>query len=524
MALNKYGGFADGFTQGFGLVNSVIDRQTKKEQLEQAQLNNERDFTAAEDERKRAAEYRASDLAIKSQNSLLDRELKQGQLANQTAQTDINKTKANTENLKQKQLTDPNSLASQAKQAEIDSKKATTKRAKFETERGQQDLDIYNAANNLSSIYTEMLASDGNPTSEQLERWEKIYQSNKFTQFNIGTVVAKQTEIGNQAIGQYLQDMQAGLNPEMSNDVKKAFTVALGLNNSKALGKEITSEWENAPQWMRNKGGLRVESQGLYNVRADQQGKLTGDLYVWVKNDKGDQYPYFPPLTASRNNKDNKPLDLTLSDALQGVAGTAHMISQVAPVIRPAVRQARIQAKFGDNKGDNGQEAFQNRVTNILNTNVRAIQNGENTYNLFGLTEGMAELPQGTQLDETQVREMKMKIEEQLLFGSKPEPDQNRVDRWLKETTEALKKLPYQAEAAKGAEKRRTLGELIPEDKWSPRLVSELQGYFDEDGQIEDLEGLTEVLRKERWISGSGSGNSTQNYGGVTKTKQPLGF
>ncbi len=63
--------------------------------------------------------------------------------------------------------------------------------------------------------------------------------------------------------------------------LKKAFTVALGLNNSKALGKEITSEWENAPQWMRNKGGLRVESQGLYNVRADQQGKLTGDLYVW---------------------------------------------------------------------------------------------------------------------------------------------------------------------------------------------------------------------------------------------------
>jgi hypothetical protein len=119
---------------------------------------------------------------------------------------------------------------------------------------------------------------------------------------------------------------------------------------------------------------------------------------------------------------------------------------------------------------------------------------------------------------------MKMKIEEQLLFGSRPEPDQNRVDRWLKETTEALKKLPYQAEAAKGADKRGTLGELIPEDKWSPRLVSELQGYFDENNQIEDLEGLTEVLRKERWISGSGSGNSTQNYGGVTKTKQPLGF
>ena len=78
MALNKYGGFADGFTQGFGLVNSVIDRQTKKEQLEQAQLNNERDFTAAEDERKKTSEYRASDLAIKSQNSLLDRELNKG--------------------------------------------------------------------------------------------------------------------------------------------------------------------------------------------------------------------------------------------------------------------------------------------------------------------------------------------------------------------------------------------------------------------------------------------------------------
>ena len=42
--------FASGFTTGYGLVGTSLDRQMKREQLEQAQLNNERDYALKEQE------------------------------------------------------------------------------------------------------------------------------------------------------------------------------------------------------------------------------------------------------------------------------------------------------------------------------------------------------------------------------------------------------------------------------------------------------------------------------------------
>jgi len=502
--------FASGFTTGYGLVGTSLDRQMKREQLEQAQLNKERDYALKEQEADALSEYRASDLLIKGQNASLDAEIKRGNLGINKTKADTAKTQALTAEKKQDDLGDPNSLESKKILAEIASKNASTassvagtKKTNIETDRAQSDVDIYQSANNLSRIY-DMLDGNRQPTSEELAEIESIYQDNKFTHFNVGTVVARETELGNRAIGQYLQDMESGMNPEMSNQVKKAFTVALGLNNSRALGREVTDEFVNAPEWMHNKG-YRIESQGLYNATADSSGKLSGELYVWVKDDQGNQYPYPAPLTANRNNKDNKPLDLTLDDAIQSSAATAHMVSSVSPRIKPAVRQARIQAKYGNNRGDNGEEAFQKIVNNLLNTNVRAIQNGENTYNLFGMTGEMAQLPEGTILDEFQTAEMKSMIEEQLLFGARPENDQDRVDRWLETTSEQLKTLPFESgdtDNRKGASKPRTLSDIIPDEKFGFRTTSILQGYYDEKtGEIEDQEGLTRQLVRMGWIT-----------------------
>ena len=88
--------FASGFSTGYGLVGSSLDRQMKKDQLEQSQENTERDFGLKETEAKRLAEYRGSELGIKRQNAGLDAKIKTGQLDNATTSANTAGVRADT--------------------------------------------------------------------------------------------------------------------------------------------------------------------------------------------------------------------------------------------------------------------------------------------------------------------------------------------------------------------------------------------------------------------------------------------
>ena len=61
-------GFADGFRTGYGLVADNQDRELKKTQLDNAQSNADRNFKAAEDERRVRAGERSADLTRMTTN------------------------------------------------------------------------------------------------------------------------------------------------------------------------------------------------------------------------------------------------------------------------------------------------------------------------------------------------------------------------------------------------------------------------------------------------------------------------
>lgn len=498
-------GFADGFRTGYGLVADNQDRELKKTQLENAQSNADRNFGAAEKDRAANAAYRAEDLRIKNINAGTDAAYKANQLRIQETTAGTANITAKTAQDKSDRLSDPNSLEYQQQQLEIDKLTLGIDQEQEALNQTIEDRIHVKAAGAFSKMYEVGNSGSGTATTAQLEEFGGAFmEQTKGTYFDIGHVVSAAETKGHIVTRQYLADLRDGLDPEMTNDVKRAFGTALNLGNSASVGKQITPEFTNAPKWMQEKGN-KIVSQGLYNVQADTNGELSGSLYVWTEDNKGREYPYFPPLTQNRSNRSNQPLNLTIDDVVTATAARAHMVQEVVPKMKPLARQAAIQNLYGKN-GDNGEAEFQNKVQKLLDTNIDGIQNGKNTQNFFAMNGDFANLPAGTALNTTQIAKMRRDIEEELLFGVKSEPDQDRVDRWLESTSNLLKSAPYTSGDSDGAQGSQTLLSLIGEQKWSPQILSNLQGYYDQDESgrlfIEDQEGLTNFLTEYGFLGG----------------------
>ena len=497
-------GFTDGFRTGYGLVSDVKDRELKKTQLENAQSNADRNFGAAEEDRKSTADYRAEDLRIKNINAGADAEYKLGQLGIQKTQAEINKTKVGIEKTKSDRLNDPNSPESKKLIADIASQEAATASSVASTNKTNQEISVsegqqkrFQSANNVDFVYKYSQNSNGLYDNKTLLEVEKKYQENKGTGiFNFGTLSADIHQRGTQEIGTFLQDSAAGLNPLMSPSIKRAFTTALNIDSSAAIGRTVDQTFKNAPVALQN-GNYKIVGQGIHSATVSK-GKVGGQLFVEVVNseDPNDRQFYFPPLTESRSYIDSDNIQLNVEDVMSGVAGAAHFIQNVGPAIKPLVKQARILTKYGNDEGDNGVQNFQAEVTKILESNRKAIQNGSNTGSLFGGVD--ASLTRDQQLKEPEIADMKNRIEERLLFGAQEKPRQEEVERWLAETEVDVK-------AAKFDDSGQTLGQIISEDQWNPQLISSLNAHFDGEQPSNPAELIRELKAKGYLPSGYGA-------------------
>jgi hypothetical protein len=463
--------FADGFRSGFGLISDVQDRQLKRDQIEADSLYKKQQS----DDLK---EYRKEDLSIKraAQESKAGLDALTTEIALLNAKTAS--TKAATAQTVADNKTNPESIEYQKGLSEINENKATAAKLKAEGDRISGEERRYNAAVNYNSVFQYAEQADGIYDTEVLGKIEKAYQENKGTGiFNFGTAMADITLRGQQEIAGFMSDMSQGRNPEMSDTMLRAATTTLQLDASAAVGRSIDSSFVNAPEGYRNKG-YQIQSQGLFNATATgADADLTGNLVVEIvnQNDPDDVQFYFPPLTGGRSYIDSKPVSINMGDFSDAYAGTAYMVQNTYKVMKPAVKSARIMAKYGNNKGSNGKAAFDSEVTAILNSNINAIKTGGNTTNLYGGdNEEFLALSRDQMISKEETEKMRARIEERLLFGAREEPMQTRAKKWLKDTYSALLAAP----AAAGSPQ---LGQLIPEDQWSPQLISALAPYYDAD-------------------------------------------
>ena len=487
--------FADGFRSGFGLVSNVQDRELKRDQLEADSLYKTQQ---ADDLR----DYREEDLSIKraAQKSKAGLDALNAEIALLNAGTAS--TKATTAQTVADNKTNPESIEYKKGLSEIAENKSQENKYNAEADRITGEERRYNAAVNYNSVFQYAEQADGIYDTEVLGKIEKAYQENKGTGiFNFGTAMADITRRGQQEIAGFMSDISQGRNPEMSDTMLRAATTTLQLDASAAVGRSIDSSFVNAPEGYRNKG-YQIQSQGLFNATATgADADLTGNLVVEIvnQNDPDDVQFYFPPLTGGRSYIDSEPLSINMSDFSDAYAGTAYMVQNTYKVMKPAVKSARIMAKYGNNKGSNGKAAFDSEVTAILNSNISAIKTGGNTTNLYGGgNEEFLSLSRDQMISKEETEKMRARIEERLLFGAREEPMQTRARKWLKETYTALLAAP----AADGSSQ---LGQLIPEEQWSPQLISALAPYYDVDKTgkafVKDSAALNRFLTSKGYMT-----------------------
>ena len=483
-------GFADGFRSGFGLISDVKDRELKRDQIEADQ----------EYKRQQASDlsaYREEDLKIKRAGQESD-SLLAGLRAN-TARMQAENAKlsgeaallnAQTSNIKAKNATNPESIDYKKGLSEIDENKAQERNYQSQADERLQKVSREKGAINVQEIYNYSIASQTNGLGpDDYERISKLIDENgSQSSFNLGYLTSPQTARSMSAVQTFMGDIASGANAEMTPELRAAFGGALGLNKSAAIGRQIDESFINAPDWMKSKG-LRIKSQGLHEVGSVDGNKLSGSLYVLAEDKEGNAYPYFPPLTSKRNFADNQPLELEFGEMAQAMAGTAHMIQQIGPKISRDVRAAKIHTMYGGNKD------FDAAVNAKLETVRRGIQSGASPKeSMLSQQPAMASASVSEKLSMTKTDKYRREIEHEMLFGPTDDTsEQFKIQEWFESTSSALASAPL----PKGI-KAANLGELMSRSNasFNYQNASILQGYYNEDGEIEDAAGLVDQLEK----------------------------
>ena len=479
-------GFSEGFRGGLDLWGDVKDRELKRDTLEANMADKKK---SGED----LAAFRAEDLRIKddAQKSAaglagLRASTAQQQAVNAGVSSEAALLNAETASVKAKNKTNPESIDYKKGLSEISENNAQEKNYMSQTNERDQKINREQGALNVQEIYNYARTSLTNGLGpEDYQRISSLIDENDSqSSFNLGYLTSPQTARSMAAIQTYMGDMASGSNSEMTPELRAAFGGALGLNKSAAIGREIDESFVNAPDWMKGKG-LRIKGQGLHEVGSSDGNNLSGTLYVLAEDSEGNAFPYFPPLTATRNFSDNQPLNLEFGEAAQVVAGTAHMINKIAPAISRDVRAAKIHTMYGGNKD------FDAAVTAKMETVRRGIQSGASPTQsaLYG------NVNVGTvseKLSDLETAAFRRTIEHDLLFGPTDDTtEQFKIADWFDQTSSALSSapLPEGIEAA-------NLGDLMSQRnaEFNYQNASILQGYYDEDGKIEDARGLIEQL------------------------------
>ena len=502
MALNTYGGFAQGFQQGFGLMEGVKSRRLKEDMFENEKEKQGLDEQFRRDQldfqktpEQNPQNYRKQDLDYKRSSAEASASL--AALNAQTAQLNAQtaSTKADTANLEARALLDPNSLQSQEKKAGIDKKQAEIAQTNEATATSTANRTEYQNAAILNRLYRISTESANGPLGESdLAQYQQDVEAlTGGGRFDLGFILNPATEDSMVTIQNFVQNLADGSNPEMNPEVVGAFDDMLGIGKSAAVGRVLDDSFVNAPDWMKD-GNHKIVSQGLHEIGSYDGTNFSGTMYVMVENQAtGEVYPYFPPLTSNRSNISNKPLNLTFDEAMQATAGTAHMVRSVSPQLEQHAKQAKIKTLFGDNKGDSGVDKFNAAVDRRLEQVRKGIQSGAAPSSLAFMT-NLENASVSEKLDYAQTDKFRRQIEHELLYGAQNKKQDNvRVSDWFQETSASLNNAPL----PNGF--KTNLGGVV-KGQWTPQNVSILQGYYNADGSIADEQGLIAALQQLKFI------------------------
>lgn len=362
--LSSTGGFADGFTSGFGLMNQAYTDKRKLDQAEEnMQYERERDAARdAESLRRYDASESAEERRFQAQQTSAKRQadLEQQRLAAQNEanqlQAGINTTRAETELLKQQGIT-----------AEREAAEAEQAQAEYMTR----------ATNAYSRINTMLQAPVGTYSYDQIIAAIDETQGGAL---DIRTLLGSDYQANIAGMTAELRKGLEGGNLDLNNRaILDGLTSLFDNRRGRLIGKTVDETFVNAPDQYKT-GDWEVSDRFVTNVKqnADNPSMLSATVGVRVVNKKtGESAYYDAPLTENRG-AGAPPAGISIEQALDGIAGTSMLLQEIEK-FRPEIERGLIRQKFGD---DNLK--FENAVdAEIQRSLKRAAEDGEDARSII---------------------------------------------------------------------------------------------------------------------------------------------
>jgi len=351
-------GFASGFQQGFGLVNSVFDREADQEYRQNAIEQRAAEAAASErlgmgrlklmeQDNKNNADYR---------QTMLERQIEADALAaDSAAQTKtfqaeqgersdaITEAKLKTERIKQQGLKN---------KADYD-----LGQMKAADELAQQGLIVNNLFETLEAEGAGTFIGDPQTSFENMERVSK-------GMMDVGILTSPLLATTADQVRTNLKDGSQGR--EMRQEpLVKAMNIMLRGSNNIGVGNTIDETYVNAPDWM-TKGpgagsykivGKEIKSLYLQPPVRDDAGNITepggksvsGEVLVTVSDGKGEYY-YTAPATDGRGGGSPSGVNIDIEELVAGFGGYMTMANAFNKH-KARINTIRRQVLFKDKDG-----------------------------------------------------------------------------------------------------------------------------------------------------------------------------
>ena len=314
--LGRSGGFSDGFTSGFGLMNSAINDKRKLDTAEE-----ELQYQRGQDTLNRDQEQR-------NFNAEQDESIRQFNLRQEKLEDSNNLARARLglDGAKLGQDQERLEIDKKVKDAQIAASEADLSAAETE----KRDLEGQKAIFQLGVIAENLAAGGERPDmaviTDLISKTEgTLYDINKVMGNDYGTRLANLTST-------LTDDLSRGTFDPKNPAYESGFDAVIMDKQGALIGQVVDESFVNAPDAYKDGTWVvkKRESTDIQDVAgSDRDGPpqafVTSDVLVTLekKGDPSKMATYIAPLTESRNQGDSNRMLIPVNTLLDGVAGSA---------------------------------------------------------------------------------------------------------------------------------------------------------------------------------------------------------
>ena len=362
-------GFASGFQQGFGLVNSVFDREADQEYRQNA-INQRRAEAEASERLGMARNKLMQD--DNAANALYRSQMLEGQTAENLAAAEA-----------RKQTREFQAEASE-RQDEITSARVATENIKATKEKNESDrlldqantqdrlarqaLDSNELLETLESIQAGNFYGDPEGVQEIMERLSK-------SMFDTGVLTSEMLATTSDQVRQTLQAASQG--GEINQAViSNALNIMLRSSNDIGIGNVIDETYVNAPEFMKDgSGSYKITGKEILDLQLGPDGQnISGSVLVTVSDGKGEFY-YTAPATEGRNGASPSGVNMNIDELVQGFGGYMTMANSYRKH-KPTIQRIQRESKYKDRNGRYDAAAYQQKVAEIKSNHRQTVTDG----------------------------------------------------------------------------------------------------------------------------------------------------